>query len=222
MKLESKAKFSFILCTNNECQFRFPIVNRLESGEICPRCGANTLTNAIISNEDEGRSSTDPQTAGLDSVRGFLDNIRSGYNVGSILRTADGAGVQTIYLAGITPTPDHPKVAKTSLGASRSVSFSYHRNGLNEILELQKEGWEIWSLENTPDSQSIFNVRKIDPAQGILLVVGNELAGIDPSILEVSDRVFSLPMHGKKESLNVSVAFGIAIYWLRYIQASLS
>jgi tRNA G18 (ribose-2'-O)-methylase SpoU len=121
-------------------------------------------------------------------------------------------------MAGITPTPDHPRVAKTALGASQSVSFSYHRNGLNQILELKKQGWKIWSLENRLVSDSIFSIRKLDPMQEILLVVGNELAGIDPSILDESDRVFNLPMQGSKESLNVSVAFGIAIYWLRNIQ----
>ena len=148
-------------------------------------------------------------------VEALLDNLRSSYNVGSILRTCDGAGIQHAHLCGITSTPDQAKVAKTALGAERGVPWSYYRNGLDALSVLRDAGLSIWSLETKGEAISLFDLSPELTPESMVLVVGNELAGIDPGILAESDRVVSLPMFGSKNSLNAVVAFGVAVYWLR-------
>lgn len=141
----------------------------------------------------------------------ILDNIRSRENVGSIFRTADAAGVLKIYLCGMTPVPPHDKISKTALGAENWVPWEYRRNTWQTITELKKRGFKIYALEQTKNSRNIF---KFKPQFPLALVVGNEVKGISPKILKYCDKKISIPMYGKKESLNVSVAAGIAIYTL--------
>ena len=149
-------------------------------------------------------------------VQALLDNIRSSLNVGSMFRTADGAGVTHLHLCGITPAPDHPKVAKTALGAEYSVPWTQYWDALEAAASLKQGGFELWALEGGPRSESIFNAAKELPEKPLLLVVGNEVSGVDPGLLELCPRVVSIPMQGAKQSLNVAVAFGIAVYTLRY------
>ena len=144
----------------------------------------------------------------------LLDNLRSTLNVGSIFRTADGAGVNHIYCCGTTPTPEHAKIAKTSLGAEGFTSWSYHPNALDQVMLKRQSGYQVISLEATDSSESLFAPLSAPVQSPILLVLGNEVSGIDPEILHNSDKVFYIPMQGKKSSLNVAVAFGIAIYTL--------
>lgn len=156
-----------------------------------------------------------------------LDNIRSLHNVGSIFRTADGAGVKKIYLCGITPAPIDvfgkpvPQLAKTSLGAERFVKWE-KRQGTRDIIErLKKEGYKILAVEQNKNSIPFYgykiNLKSSDNSSGIrviqiALVIGNEIKGLPPSILKLADKILEIPMLGKKESLNVSVAFGIVAY----------
>lgn len=148
----------------------------------------------------------------------ILDNIRSRENVGSIFRTADAAGVSKIYLCGITPTPPHDKISKTALGAENWVPWEYRRNTWQVIAELKKSRIMIIALEQTKNSKDIFKFKqKFLPAGRqvrLALVVGNEVNGISLKILKYCDKKISIPMYGKKESLNVSVATGIAVYEL--------
>lgn len=146
----------------------------------------------------------------------LLDNIRSTYNVGSILRTADGAGVRYLHLCGITPTPDNPKVAKTALGAEQSVRWTHHRNGVTAARMLRAQGSQLWALEIAPCAVSLFDAVADLPPVPLVLVVGNERIGVDPGILALCEQVVALPMAGVKHSLNVATAFGIAVYTLRY------
>jgi tRNA G18 (ribose-2'-O)-methylase SpoU len=146
----------------------------------------------------------------------LLDNIRSTFNVGSIFRASDGAGLRRLHLCGITPTPDNPKVAKTALGAEVTVDWSYHLNAIQAAQSLKAQGFSICALEATADSCSIFQAPAVLFSSPLLLVVGNEVTGVDPELLDLSDAVLSIPMQGKKESLNVSIAFGIAAYTLRF------
>jgi tRNA G18 (ribose-2'-O)-methylase SpoU len=148
----------------------------------------------------------------------LLDNIRSAYNVGAIFRTADGIGTGHIYLCGITPNPgENDAIQKTALGAEIEVPWSHHLDALGLGRALQSQGYRLVALETTPDSQLVFefNLQKSAP-QPILLVVGNEQAGVDPGLLNLCDHVFAVPMVGSKASLNVAVAFGIAAYWLAF------
>jgi 23S rRNA (guanosine2251-2'-O)-methyltransferase len=153
----------------------------------------------------------------------LLDNVRSTWNVGSMLRTADGAGMEHVYLCGITPPGDHPKTAAAALGAERSVSWSRHANALRLCMEMKQAGWRLWALESgigegSPQVVSIFE--KLPPhedlPEGVLLIAGNERLGVDAHILTECERILSIPMLGKKGSLNVAVAFGIAAYRLRF------
>ena len=144
-------------------------------------------------------------------VRVILHNIRSRENVGSIFRTADAAGVSKIYLCGITPTPPHEKISKTALGAETVVPWEYSKQASRLVDKIKKEGVEIVALEQTKDSENIFKSTKAIRA-ALVLVLGNEVKGLPQSILKKCDKKISIPMYGKKESLNVAVAFGVAVY----------
>lgn len=145
----------------------------------------------------------------------LLDNVRSGYNVGSILRSADGAGVDHVYLCGLTPPASHPQVAKTALGAQSLLPTSQHLNSLDLADALLAQGEQLWALEIIPASVSIFHTSP-DPQRPLTLVVGSETAGVDPGLLARCHRVVSLPMSGAKESLNVASAAAIGVYVIRW------
>jgi len=153
----------------------------------------------------------------------ILNNIRSRENVGSIFRTADAAGVSRLYLCGITPVPSasggatgqapqHDKIAKTALGAENYVPWSYIRNTGQIVTKLKKEGIQVVALEQTKDAENIFQLGSL--ASKLALILGNEVNGISPALLKKCDKKISIPMYGKKESLNVSVAFGVAVFQL--------
>lgn len=138
-----------------------------------------------------------------------LDNIRSALNVGSIFRTADGAGVSKTYLCGYTPTPENPRVAKTALRAEKTVLWEKHSQTWRLLDTLKKRGVKVVALEQ---SERSIDYRKFKPKFPVVLVVGNEVKGLSKKILKYSDVIISIPMFGKKESLNVAVAAGIATY----------
>ncbi|HRQ37648.1 MAG TPA: RNA methyltransferase [Chloroflexota bacterium] len=203
--------FQIRQCGNRGCRFRFPAV--VGSGERCPQCGEVT---AVVATPHTKRQTATPHpTSGL-HLELLLDNIRSLYNVGSIFRTADGAGVKHMHLAGMSATPEHPKLAKTALGADSQMGWSYSRNGLDTAVRLQTEGFRLWALEDAPEAVSLYGVRGEMGEDGrpVLLVVGNENVGVDPAILQRCDQILAIPMLGVKDSLNVAVACGIAIYHL--------
>lgn len=141
-----------------------------------------------------------------------INNIRSLHNVGSIFRTADGIGVEKIWLCGITGFPPSPKISKTALGAENSVVWEYRKNVSDCVQELKKAGFRIALLEQT--SQSIPH-QKFDPPFPLALVVGNEIQGVCETILPDCDYAIEIEMQGEKNSLNVAVAFGIAAYDIR-------
>ncbi len=145
----------------------------------------------------------------------ILDNIRSTHNVGAIFRTADAAGISKIYLIGITPTPldrfdrPRPDIAKASLGAEKTISWEYVKTIKPLITKLKKSGFQIIAIEQ--DSNAV-DYKKVKPTNKNVFVVGNEVDGISKSVLKQCDIVAELPMKGKKESLNVSVTTGIALF----------
>ena len=141
----------------------------------------------------------------------LLDNVRSAWNVGSILRSADGFGFSHAFLCGITPTPDREAVAKTSLGAEHFVPWSYHKDAVRLVQSLKSEGWMVCGLEDHQKSLPIGGRARYED---VLLVLGNEITGVDPELLDLCDEVFFIPMHGEKRSFNVAIAFGIAAYAL--------
>jgi len=138
-----------------------------------------------------------------------LPDIRSAHNVGAMFRTADGAGVDKIYLTGYTARPPHPQLDKVSLGAEKWTPWEYRRQAWRVFQELREKGYNIVALEKTKTSSDIFPWK---PKFPLALVVGNEKTGVTKSLLKYCDRAVHIPMIGKKSSLNVSVAAGIAIY----------
>ena len=199
-------------CESADCMFRFPVTEERHAGLKCPLCGASATDQEHLSSSHQPQDSI--KTAVSLSV--LLDNIRSLYNVGSIMRIADGAGVKHLYLGGITATPAHPKLKKTALGAETAVSWSHHNNGLKTAVSLQAQGYQLWALESTPTSIPIYSALPAPTDNPILLIVGNEVAGVDPAILNRCDRIVHLPMRGHKASLNVATAFAAAAYTLLY------
>ncbi len=138
-----------------------------------------------------------------------LPDIRSAHNVGAMFRTADGAGVEKIYLCGYTARPPHPQLDKVSLGAEKWIKWEYYRQTWRALKELKKKGYNIVALELTEGSQNIFKWKSKFP---LALVVGNEKTGVTKKLLKYCDSAVHIPMFGKKSSLNVSVATGIAVY----------
>lgn len=141
-----------------------------------------------------------------------LPNIRSGHNVGAMFRAADGAGVDKIYLTGYTPCPPHTQIDKVSLGAEKWMPWEYCKQTGRLLKQLKKEGYNIVALEQTKKSKNIFEWK---PAFPMALVVGNEITGVPKNLLKYCDEAVEIPMQGKKNSLNVSVAAGIAMYQIQ-------
>ncbi len=149
----------------------------------------------------------------------IVDNIRSAHNVGSIFRTADALGATKLYLCGITPVPDgigskaNCDIAKTALGAERTVPWEHKKRTGDAIRQCKKNGYRIVALEQDPHS---VDIRKFKTRQDVALVLGPEVTGISKQVLKLCDTILEIPMLGSKESLNVSVAFGVAGYWLKF------
>lgn len=141
-----------------------------------------------------------------------INNVRSLYNVGSLFRTADGAGLEKIWLCGITGFPPSAQISKTALGAEARIPWEYRQNALTLLTELKAKGYQIVLLEQT--AQSIPH-QDFSPAAPVCLVVGNEITGVADALLQVSDAAIEIEMAGVKNSLNVAVAFGIAAYDIR-------
>ena len=141
-----------------------------------------------------------------------LNDIRSFHNVGSIFRTADGAGVEKIWLCGITGYPPAAQIHKTALGAEQHVPWEYEKNVLTVLKELKRKHYQIVFLEQTQESISH---QEFCPQSPVCLVVGNEVSGISEEILSYCDASIEIEMAGMKNSLNVSVAFGIIAYHFR-------
>ena len=145
----------------------------------------------------------------------ILHNIRSTHNVGSIFRTADAAGISEIFLSGYTPRPvdafgkERKDIAKTALGAEKSIPWSYAKTPNNFIKRLKEEGFSLVAVEQSPRS---IDYKKIKIKYPVAILLGNEVKGLSPGLLKKCDQVAEISMKGKKESLNVSVAAGIAIF----------
>jgi len=145
----------------------------------------------------------------------ILDNIRSVENVGAIFRTADAVGIDKIYLTGYTPTPldrfgrKRGDLAKSALGAEEFVKWEQKKSILALLTKLKKENFQIIGIEQ--DEKSV-DYRKVKLKEKNAFVIGTEVAGISKNILAKCDVIAEIPMYGKKESLNVSVATGIVLF----------
>lgn len=155
-------------------------------------------------------------------------NVRSANNVGSLLRTADGLGVEMVYLTGYTPYPIHDgdrrlpheaikvskQIQKTALGAQNSVNWKYVEDVFWLLTMLESSGSKIIALEQTPGA---IDLSSFKAGSEIVLVVGSEIGGIEKSVLELADTRLQIPMLGDKESFNVAVAAAMALYHFRFV-----
>ena len=160
----------------------------------------------------------------------LTDNVRSMHNIGSLFRTSDAFRVNEILLGGISGCPPHPEISKTALGAEESVCWRHVDDSYQEAKNLQAHGWRVCVLEQTHNSIMLqdFHItsNKIEEREGeereereekYLLVVGNEVEGVDQRIVDIADYVLEIPQEGTKHSLNVSASAAIALFQL-YIQ----
>jgi len=173
----------------------------------------------------------------------ICENLRSIYNVGSIFRTSDCSGlVDYIYLTGYTPTPEDKRMSKTSLGAEKEIKWKKYKNPITIINKLKKEGYKIICIEKinnekteeellSKNKNTLYEINKRNkenkkfqklqknifeytPKKKCAIILGNEVLGISKKVLEKADEILFIPTLGIKESLNVSVAFGISVYKL--------
>lgn len=160
----------------------------------------------------------------------LTDNVRSMHNIGSLFRTSDAFRVSEILLGGISGCPPHPEISKTALGAEESVCWRHVDDSYQEAKNLQAHGWHVCVLEQTHNSIMLqdfhINSNKKEEREGeereerdekYLLVVGNEVEGVDQRIVDIADYVLEIPQEGTKHSLNVSASAAIALFQL-YIQ----
>lgn len=145
-------------------------------------------------------------------IHALLDNVRSLYNVGSIFRTSDGVFIERLYLCGFTPHPPRKEIEKTALGSTRSVPWEYHKNPTEIIHLLRERQIKIVALEMTDRSIPYYDVQPSDFP--LCLVAGNEITGVRKEVIELADMAIEIPMYGTKQSLNVAVAYGIAVFGL--------
>jgi len=139
----------------------------------------------------------------------IAQNIRSLYNVGSLFRTCDAFKVEKIYLCGYTGTPPRNQISKTALGAEESVEWEKCQQTLALVKKLKRDGVNVVALETSKKSKSIL---KFKPKFPLALIVGHEVEGIKKNILNQADEIIEISMQGTKESLNVSVATGVALF----------
>lgn len=149
----------------------------------------------------------------------WLHNIRSIYNVGSMFRTADALGIDHIYLSGYTPLPidrfgrERSDLAKVAIGAEKTISWEHIKDP--EVFFIKKEKRKILAIEQAQDSKNIFNYSASelgDKFDEIIIAMGEEVSGMEDWQINLADEILEIPMKGEKESLNVSVAFGVAAY----------
>ncbi|MGC9325595.1 MAG: TrmH family RNA methyltransferase [Desulfomonilia bacterium] len=212
--MKTSPRHCIMRCSAHACGLRFPVLEGDPRGTVCPMCRAPAHQVHGPYEEHEAPPLSTPEE--LPTIHVLLDNIRSIYNVGSIFRTSDGVHVEHIYLCGITPTPHNPRLKKTALGSDEVISWSYHQDGYKTAQALIAQGKRLWALEGGGNSESLFSSSIEVPNAPIVLVIGNEVCGVDPGILSMCEKILGIPMGGIKTSLNTAVAFGIAVYTLRF------
>jgi tRNA G18 (ribose-2'-O)-methylase SpoU len=140
---------------------------------------------------------------------GVLDNIRSAHNVGSMFRTSDGANAAGLLLCGYSPTPPHRHLSKTALGAVETVPWEHYETTEEALIAVRSKGCTVLALEFTDESVPLYEFPLTFP---LALLMGNETNGLSLEARRLCDATVHLPMLGHKSSLNVSVAYGVALY----------
>ncbi|MCD4749574.1 MAG: hypothetical protein K8R59_09375 [Thermoanaerobaculales bacterium] len=204
-----------VTCPDPACSLDFEVGHGQAWRRVsCPACGAE---GAAILAEVRRRFRTGDPGSALPQMRDnsvvvVLEDLRSVHNVGSILRTCDAFGADLVVMTGVTATPEHPKIARTALGAEQVVPWVWRADAPSAVGELQELGIEIVALERTDKAVPITELHIGLP---FALVIGNEVAGVSGPVLAKASRHAAIPMLGSKSSLNASVAFAVALWQLR-------
>ena len=165
-----------------------------------------------LSMEELGRKTVEEfKQAVKTPIIAVLDNIRSMHNVGSVFRTADAFLIEAIFLCGYTPQPPHRDINKTALGSTESVDWMYYPSTTEAVIELQKNGYQVYAIEQAVGSISLENLHYAGD-QKIAVVFGNEVEGVSDDVLALTDGCIEIPQLGIKHSLNISVAAGIVLW----------
>ncbi|MCW3786540.1 RNA methyltransferase [Plebeiibacterium sediminum] len=141
----------------------------------------------------------------------ILDNVRSLNNVGSVFRTSDALCLEEIYLCGITPTPPHNDIHKTALGAEDSMNWTYFEDTKTTVETLHKKGYKVYCVEQANESISLPDFKPTQE-QPIALIFGNEVKGVQQSVIDIADGCIEIPQFGTKHSFNISVSAGIVLW----------
>jgi tRNA G18 (ribose-2'-O)-methylase SpoU len=210
-------------CPNPECRHEFEVPNdRAGKNGPCPNCGqvitfrSLDVLRQVERQQQRLAQGTSSAPAGEpERFSALLEDVRSLWNVGSVFRTADGAGFGRLYLCGITGYPPRKEIAKTSLGAEDVIAWEHHTGALEVLPLLKRRGVQVVGLEKAagaiPLTQALTKGLLHPP---LCLVLGNEVAGLSAETLGACEVLCDLPMRGVKGSLNVAVSFGIAAYRL--------
>ena len=170
--------------------------------------------NRKLKNEELNRISVDEfKSITKTPVVIVLDNIRSLNNVGSVFRTADAFLIEAVYLCGITAQPPHREIQKTALGATEAVNWKYFKSTAEAIHELKENQFKIASIEQTENS-TMLNDFSIKKNERLAIIFGNEVKGVEQSVIDLSDAIIEIPQYGTKHSLNISVSAGVVIWEL--------
>jgi len=216
------------LCPYPDCRHVFSVAARAHGRQLtCPACGRRLV---VMDQDTIRRHEVERLQAALSVPTGIggqmplpaphrdpelialLANVRSLWNVGSIFRSADGAGIGQLILTGITGTPPRPEIAKTALGAEDHVPWIYEADPASAARRVKEVGSRLLVLETGPRASPLAEIAEVGGP--VCLVLGHELAGVSPELVALADELVALPMRGTKRSLNVAVAFGIAAYHL--------
>lgn len=170
------------------------------------------MKNRKLKNSELGRiSPSDYKGEAKTPLIIVLDNIRSLNNIGSVFRSADAFLIQKIYLCGITATPPHKDIQKTALGATDSVDWEHVESTDELVQKLKQDGVFIASIEQAEDSIAL-NEFETKPNTTYALIFGNEVKGVQQSVVSASDAVIEIPQFGTKHSLNISVSAGVVLW----------
>lgn len=140
-----------------------------------------------------------------------LDNVRSLHNVGSVFRTGDAFLIEAVYLCGITSTPPHAEIHKTALGAENTVEWRYFENAHDAVNELKTQGYTVLAIEQAEGSTMLTDL-ELEKTRKYAVILGNEVKGVQQSVVDICDACIEIPQFGTKHSLNVSVTGGIIIW----------
>ena len=140
-----------------------------------------------------------------------LDNVRSLHNVGSVFRTADAFLVEAVYLCGITCTPPHAEIHKTALGAENTVTWKHYEDTHQAVADLKAQGYTVFAIEQAVGSTLLPDLQ-LDKSKKYAVILGNEVKGVQQTVVDVCDGCIEIPQFGTKHSLNVSVTGGIIIW----------